>query len=108
MRKTALPSPVSRAVLPVAELRPHADGWLLDGEIRQLSKATLVAADWVILVTSLPPDAFAAADVLALYRLRCRIELGFKRLKTVVGLKRPPGVDERCCRDAASAGPRDL
>lgn len=64
----------------------------------QISKATLVAADWVILVTSLTPEAFAAADVLALYRLRWRIELGFKRLKTVVGLKRPPGVDARSAR----------
>jgi hypothetical protein len=35
-----------------------------------------VAADWVILVTSLPPEAFATADILALilalYRLRWR------------------------------------
>src|SRR5215207_2841030 len=43
----------------------------------QISQATLVAADWVILVTSLPPEAFATADILALYRLRWRIELAF-------------------------------
>src|SRR5207244_2473444 len=36
----------------------------------QLSKQTLEAADWVILVTSLKPKDFATADVLALYRLR--------------------------------------
>ena len=42
----------------------------------QLSKQTLEAADWVILVTSLAPDDFTTADVLALYRLRWRIELG--------------------------------
>lgn len=64
----------------------------------QISQATLLAADWVILVTSLSREDFAAADVLALYRLRWRIELGFKRLKTVIGLKRPPGVDERSAR----------
>jgi hypothetical protein len=64
----------------------------------QLSKQTLEAADWVILVTSLAPDNFPTEDVLALYRLRWRIELGFKRLKSVIGLKGPPGADERSAR----------
>jgi len=64
----------------------------------QISKRTLVAADWVILVTSLTPADFATADVLALYRLRWRIELGFKRLKSLIGLKGPPGIDERSAR----------
>jgi hypothetical protein len=64
----------------------------------QISKRALAAADWVILVTSLAPEQFATADVLALYRLRWRIELGFKRLKSLVGLKGPPGVDERSAR----------
>jgi hypothetical protein len=64
----------------------------------QISKGTLVAAGWVILVTSLKPKAFSTADILALYRLRWRIELGFKRLKTLVGLKGPPGIDERSAR----------
>ena len=63
-----------------------------------ISQATLVAADWVLLVTSLPQAAFAAADILALYRLRWRIELAFKRLKSLVGLKRPPGTDPRSAR----------
>jgi IS4 transposase len=57
-----------------------------------------VAADWGILVTSLPPEAFATADILALYRLRWRIKLAFKRLQSLVGLKRPPGTDARCAR----------
>jgi hypothetical protein len=64
----------------------------------QLSKQTLDAADWVILVTSLKPTEFATTDVLALYRLRWRIELGFKRLKSLIGLKGPPGIDERSAR----------
>jgi hypothetical protein len=55
-------------------------------------------ADWVILLTSLPPDAFSTEDVLDLYRLRWRIELGFKRLKSLIGLKGPPGFDERSAR----------
>jgi hypothetical protein len=36
----------------------------------QVSKGTLAAAGWVILVTSLAPDDFSTADILALYRLR--------------------------------------
>ena len=64
----------------------------------QLSLATLAATDWVILLTSLPPDTFPTADVLALYRLRWRIELAFKRLKSLIGLKGPPGTDPRSAR----------
>ena len=64
----------------------------------RVSKETLEAADWVILLTSLPPDAFSTDDVLDLYRLRWRIELGFKRLKSLIGLKGPPGFDERSAR----------
>jgi hypothetical protein len=64
----------------------------------QLSKGTLAAADWVILATSLAPEDFSTADVLALYRLRWRIELGFKRLKSLIGLKGPPGADERSAK----------
>jgi hypothetical protein len=64
----------------------------------QLCGQTLDAADWVILVTSLRPTDFATADVLALYRLRWRIELGFKRLKSLIGLKGPPATSERSAR----------
>jgi IS4 transposase len=64
----------------------------------QISKDTLTAAEWVLLVTSLDPQAFSTDDVFALYRLRWRIELGFKRLKSVIGLKGPPGGDERSAR----------
>jgi hypothetical protein len=52
----------------------------------------------VILVTSLAAEAFPAADVLALYRLRWRIDLAFKRLKSLIGLKGPPGADQRSAR----------
>lgn len=64
----------------------------------QISQQALVAADWVILVTSLHPTEFPTEDILALYRLRWRIELGFKRLKSLIGLKGPPGFDERSAR----------
>ncbi len=52
----------------------------------------------MILVTSLKPKDFATDDILALYRLRWRIELAFKRLKSLIGLKGPPGIDERSAR----------
>jgi Transposase DDE domain len=64
----------------------------------RLQAATLVAADWIILVTSLSTETVPAADVLALYRLRWRIELAFKRLKSLIGLQAPPGVDERSAK----------
>jgi hypothetical protein len=64
----------------------------------QISQGTLAAAEWVILVTSLAPTSFSTDDVLALYRLRWRIELGFKRLKSLIGLNGPPGIDERSAR----------
>lgn len=64
----------------------------------QIAPETLAAAEWVLLVTSLDAEAFPTADVLALYRLRWRIELAFKRLKSLIGLKGPPGKDERSAR----------
>jgi hypothetical protein len=64
----------------------------------QVSQETLAAADWFILVTSLAVSDFTTDDVLALYRLRWRVELGFKRLKSVIGLHGPPGIDQRSAR----------
>lgn len=64
----------------------------------QIAWATLIAADWIILVTSLDADDCPTADVLALYRLRWRIELAFKRLKSGIGLKGPPNRDPRVAR----------
>jgi len=64
----------------------------------QISQGTLIAAEWVIIVTSLACDAFTTEDILALYRLRWRIELAFKRLKSLIGLKGPPGTDERSAK----------
>lgn len=63
-----------------------------------VSQAALVAAEWVVLATSLDAAAFPTADVLALYRLRWRIELAFKRLKSLIGLQGPPGTDPRSAR----------
>jgi hypothetical protein len=64
----------------------------------QISEATLIAAEWVILLTSLDKESFSTADVLDLYRLRWRIELAFKRLKSIVGLNGPPGTHDDSAR----------
>lgn len=47
---------------------------------------SLEAADYVLLLTSLPAETFPAADILDLYRLRWQIELAFKRFKSIAGL----------------------
>ena len=50
-----------------------------------------------MVLTSLPTDKAAAAEVLAAYRLRWQVELAFKRLKS--GL----GIDRLVARDPAMA-----
>jgi hypothetical protein len=58
---------------------------------------SLEAAKYVMLLTSLPADAFPACDVLAIYRFRWQIELAFKRMKSLAGL------DEIAAREPALA-----
>jgi hypothetical protein len=58
-----------------------------------VSGGTLIAAGWLILVTSLDASAFPAAKIGELYRARWRIEMAFKRLKSLIGLQAPPGED---------------
>jgi hypothetical protein len=62
------------------------------------SRKTLDAAEWFILVTSLPATSYSTEDVLDLYGLRWRIELAFKRLKSLIELKKPPGIDDRSAK----------
>src|SRR3954447_4153672 len=63
-----------------------------------VSKQTLDAADWVILITSLKLENFTADDVLARHGLRWRGDLGLNRRKSLIGLKRPPGTTESSAR----------
>jgi len=51
-----------------------------------LDPRSLIAAEYLILATSLPEGEFAATEVLAVYRLRWQIELAFKRLKSLLHL----------------------
>jgi hypothetical protein len=57
---------------------------------KTLDPRTLVAAEFLILATSLPADAYPADEVLAVYRLRWQIELAFKRLKSLLHIDRLP------------------
>src|SRR5580700_782627 len=65
---------------------------------RKLMPETLISAEWVIIVTSLDRDEYPLSAISSLYRLRWRIEIAFKHLKSGVGLARPPGHDPRSAR----------
>lgn len=93
LRMVAIKKPEPAAAIARRKARREAQR-----ERHQISKATLLAAGWVILITSLQSPDWSAQDVLALYRLRWRIELGFKRLKSLVGLHGPPATDARSAR----------
>jgi Transposase DDE domain len=55
----------------------------------QLDPNSELAAGFVMLATSLPPD-IPAGEICAVYRLRWQIELAFKRLKSLLNINRLP------------------
>jgi Transposase DDE domain len=57
---------------------------------KKLDPRSLVAAEFLILATSLPAEPYPADGVLAAYRLRWQIELAFKRLKSLLHIDRLP------------------
>lgn len=64
----------------------------------KLNPASLVAAEYMLLLTSLPQDQFDANSVAALYRIRWQIELAFKRLKSLLHIDRLPAKDPALAR----------
>ena len=64
----------------------------------ELQPGTVIAAEWLILITSLPAADYPATVVGDLYRLRWRIETAFKHLKSGIGLSAPPGPDPRVAK----------
>ena len=52
------------------------------------------AAEFMILATSLPTQAYPAAEAMAAYRLRRQIELAFKRLKSLLHIDKLPTTTE--------------
>ena len=57
---------------------------------KTLDPRSLVAAEFIILASSLAPAEYPAEQVLAAYRLRWQIELAFKRLKSLLHIDRLP------------------
>ncbi len=65
---------------------------------KALNPHSLIAAEFMIVATSLPRDGYAAEDILAVYRLRWQIELAFKRLKSLLHIDRLPTRTEQTSR----------
>ena len=68
-----------------------------------LDPRSLIAAEFVMLGTSLPPEGYPAEDLLNVYRLRWQIELAFKRLKSLLGIDQIPTRTERASRSWLTA-----
>jgi hypothetical protein len=49
---------------------------------------SIIAAGYIMIVTSLAADAFSVQEIAALYRFRWQIELAFKRLKSLLHIDR--------------------
>jgi hypothetical protein len=93
LRLVAIRKPKQERDLSIEKLKHHARK-----KGRNLKPETLVAAEWVIIITSLARDQYPLSAISALYRLRWRIEIGFKHLKSGVGLAGPPGTDPRSAK----------
>jgi hypothetical protein len=59
---------------------------------------SLVAAEFMIVGTSLPLEGYLPEEVLAVYRLRWQIELAFKRLKSLLHIDKLPTFTENASR----------
>jgi hypothetical protein len=93
LRLVAIRKPKEARDRSIEKLKRHARD-----KGRNLKPETLVAAEWVIIVTSLKRDEYPLSAISALYRLRWRIEIAFKHLKSGIGLAGPPGDDPRSAR----------
>lgn len=65
---------------------------------KTLDPRSLLAAEFVVLATSLDARTYPAEQILAMYRLRWQIELAFKRLKSLLNLDRLPARSEKGAR----------
>jgi hypothetical protein len=65
---------------------------------KKLDPRSLIAAEFMILATSLPMKGYMAKAILTVYRLRCQIELAFKRLKSLLHIDQLPTWTERGSR----------
>ncbi len=65
---------------------------------KKLDPRSLIAAEYVVLTTSLPANAYPASEILVMYRLRWQIELAFKRLKSLLRINCLPAKTDRGAR----------
>lgn len=93
LRLVAIRKPKQARDLSIEKLKRHARD-----KGRNLQCETLIAAEWVIIVTSLDREEYPLSAISALYRLRWRIEIAFKHLKSGIGLTGPPGIDPRSAK----------
>lgn len=64
----------------------------------KLNEKTLIAADYTLILTSLPRREYSAERIAKLYQLRWQVELAFKRLKSIVRIDRLPAKDPKLAR----------
>lgn len=62
---------------------------------RTLHHETLEAAQYILVITDMPPDQLSCKQVLELYQLRWQIELMFKRFKSILGFDLLRAKDKR-------------
>lgn len=65
---------------------------------QQLNPETLEYAQWVIVLTTVPPETLNEELILEWYRVRWQIELAFKRLKSLADLGHLPKYDAASSR----------
>ena len=65
---------------------------------KKLQRATLEAAGYVFVLTTIPRNELTAARTLDLYRARWQVELAFKRLKSLLEVGHVPKHDPRSAR----------
>jgi hypothetical protein len=76
---------IARRKLPEAIEKAHKDlKRHASRKQHETDPRSYVAAEFLVLATSLPAKPFPASEVLAVYRLRWQIELAFKRLKSLI------------------------
>ena len=76
---------IARRKTPEAIEKAHKDlRRLASRKQHETDPRSFVAAEYVILATSLASGGYPADEVLAVYRLRWQIELAFKRLKSLI------------------------
>jgi len=62
------------------------------------AELALLACDFLVLVTTLPAEAFSLKKVLGLYRLRWQVELVFKRFKSIARIGALPKYTDSSAR----------